>query len=126
MLPKEEKPHPNKLMNRLIKKSQGKGNPRNVPNPNSSFGYLSSPTDQVYLIPRIAKEKLKPIDTEGKTRNRIYTTHLKSEKSQQDLHNSEKVIAMERSRHLNPLTLSKGRSRVYSNIDESMVMDREF
>ena len=63
MLPKEEKPSSNKLINRLIKNSQGKALTRNLPDPNHSLSNIRSPPDTKYLVPRIAKERLKPLET---------------------------------------------------------------
>lgn len=55
------------------------------PNPDARNDSISRilknpPNEQPYLIPRIAKEKLKPIESELKIgRSKILTTHLNTE-----------------------------------------------
>lgn len=63
MLPKEEKIGSNKLINRLIKQSRGRTLSKPTVDHNDSFPNIRSSPDQKYLVPRIAKEKLKPIDS---------------------------------------------------------------
>lgn len=63
MLPKEEKIGSNKLVNRLFKQNRGRTLSKPINQPNErSFVNLNNSPDHKYLIPRIAKEKLKPLE----------------------------------------------------------------
>ena len=90
MLPKEEKFHSNKLISRLYKQNKNLITGRNPNEKNDSLVNLRLSPEEKYLVPKIAKGKLKPIDNDDKKKKRIFSQHLRSEVSK--LGRSEKSI----------------------------------
>lgn len=111
---REEKLGSNNLINRLFK--------NNIRNKTPSLNVVtevplfSSQTSQAYLVPKITKNKLKPIQPDKRLRSKIFSNHdltLDLDKS------DSKIILPSLDVTSRSPAISKVRSKMYSMIDDN-------